>query len=166
MSSSITISLPSYNALDRFCSTNKVSRVAIIKLAFAVVLHQYFDLPDFTCSEALPQNHDDPTRFSINRTRQVQYTPELASTISLQAVLGLKDTDSSAGDDLAPLLVEHQTTTVLNGKQFASSRPAASLLFARTVAVPTEPSLSSLVAHQVSGLGMSSCSHVSLIRSP
>jgi hypothetical protein len=159
MSSSIAISLPSYPALDRFCSTNKVSRVAIIKLAFAVVLHQYFDLPDFTCSETLPQSHDNPTRFSITRTRHVQYIPELASTISLRAVLGLEDTDSSAGDDLAPLLVEHQTTTVLNGRQSASG-PAASLIFAQTVAIPTESLLSSPIAHQVSGPGISSYSHI------
>lgn len=151
MSSSIAIPLPSYTELDRFCSANKVSRVAVIKLAFAVVLHQYFDLPDFACSKALPQNHDDPTHFSITRTRHVQYIPELASIISLREGLGLRDSDLPAGDDLAPLFAEQQSIAVLNGKQFASG-PAASLIFAQTVLVPTEPLLSSLAANQVSGL--------------
>lgn len=148
MSSSIAIPFPSYTALERFCSTNKVSRVAIVKLAFAVVLHRYFDLPNFTSSESLPQNHVEPKSFSTTKTRQVHYITELASTVYLRALLDVKDTDSSAGDDLAPLLVEHQATTVLNSTHFASG-PAASLIFTQKVAAPTESLLISLVEHQV-----------------
>jgi hypothetical protein len=152
MSSSIAISVPSQNTLNGFCSTNKVSPILVVKLAFATVLHQYFDLPEFTCAEAFPKDHDDHTRYPITRSRQVQYIPELASTISIRAAFDLRETDLSSDDDLAPLLVNHTTTATLNGGLFAN-RPTASLLFAK------EASFSSLAAQHVSGLGMSSCSH-------
>lgn len=152
MSSSIAISVPSQSTLDGFCSTNSVSPISVVKLAFATVLHQYFDLPEFTCAEASPKDHDDHTRYPITRSRQVQYIPELASTISIRAAFGLRETDLSSDDDLAPLLVNHTTTATLNGGLFAN-RPTASLLFAK------EASFSSLAAQHVSGLGMSSYSH-------
>ena len=158
MSSSIAISVPSQSTLDDFCSANNVSPISVVKLAFATVLHQYFDLPEFTCAEASPKDHDDPTdhddhtRYPITRRRQVQYIPKLASTISIRAAFGLRETDLSSDDDLAPLLVNHTTTATLNGGLFAN-RPTASLLFAK------EASFSSLAAQHVSGLGMSSYSH-------
>ena len=152
MSSSIAISVPSQSTLDGFCSTNKVSPISVVKFAFATVLHQYFDLPEFTCAEASPKDHDDHTRYPITRRRQVQYIPKLASTISIRAAFGLRETDLSSDDDLAPLLVNHTTTATLNGGLFAN-RPTAILLFAK------EASFSSLAAQHVSGLGMSSYSH-------
>ena len=152
MSSSTAIRVPSQSTLDGFCSTNKVSPISVVKLAFATVLQQYFDLPEFTCAEASPKDHDDRTRYPIIRRRQVQYNPKLASTISIRAVLGLRETDQSSDDDMAPLLVNHTTTATLNGGLFAN-RPTASLLFAK------EASFASLAAQHVSGLGMSSYSH-------
>ena len=164
MSSSITISVPSQSTLDVFCSTNKVSPVSMVKLAFATVLHQYFDLAEFTCAEALPEDHDDRTRYPTTRSRQVQYVPELASTITIRAAFGLKETDLSSDDDLAPLLINHTITATLNGGLFANrlfaNRPTASLVFAKIVPTPIEALFSSLAAQRVSFLGMSSYSHI------
>jgi hypothetical protein len=145
MSSSIAFSVPSQDTLNGFCSTNKVSPISVVKLAFATVLHQYFDLPEFTCAEALPKDNDNHTHYPIAGSRQVQYSPELASTISIRAAFGRRETDKSTEDDLAPLLVNHTTTATLNGGQSAS-RLTASLLFAK------EASFSSLSAQHVSGL--------------
>jgi hypothetical protein len=158
MSSSIAISVPSQSTLDVFCSTNKVSPVSMVKLAFATVLHQYFDLPEFTCTEALPKDHDDHKRDPITRSRQVQYVPEIASTISIRAAFGLRETDLSSDDDLAPLLINHTITATLNGGLFAN-RLTASLVFAKAVLTPIEAFFSSLATQHVSGLGMSSYSH-------
>ena len=158
MSSSIAITVLSQSTLDGFCSTNKVSPISVVKLAFATVLHQYFDLPEFTCAEASPKDQDDPldhdghTRYPITRSQQVQYVPELASTVSIRAAFRLRETDRSSDDDLAPLLVNHTTTATPNGG-LVVNRPTASLLFAK------EASFSSLAARHVSGLGMSSYSH-------
>lgn len=159
MSSSIAISVLSQSTLDIFCSINKVSPVSMVKLAFATVLHQYFDLAEFTCAEALPEDHDDHTRYPITRSRQVQFVPELASTITIRAAFGLKETDLSSDDDLAPLLINHTITATLNGGLFAN-RPTASLVFAKTVPTPIETLFSSLAAQRVSFLGMSSYSHM------
>lgn len=159
MSSSVAISLPSCTELDRFCSTNNVSEAAIIKLAFAVVLHQYFDLADFTYSEAAPQSNDDLTPISIAGTRQVQYISELASTTSLRGALGLSDADSPTSDSLALLLIEHQAAAVTNGAQSAS-RPTARLVSAQTADIPVDSLFSSLVAHQVNTFEISSSSNM------
>lgn len=163
MSSSIAISVPLQSTLDVFCSTNKVPPVSMVKLAFAIVLDQYFDLPEFTCAEALPKDHDGHTRYLITRSWQLQYVPELASTISIRAAFGLTGTELSSDDDLAPLLVNHTITPTLNGGRIAN-RPTASLIFVKTVPTPVEALFSSLAAQHVSGPGMSSHSYFSLIR--
>lgn len=164
MLSSIAISVPLQRTLDDFCSTNKVSPVAVVKLAFATVLYQYFDLPQFTCAEALLKDHDDDTRYLITRSRQVQYVPELASTISLRTAFGLRETDLSSDGDFASLLVDHAITATLNGGLF-TNKPTASLVFVRTVPTPIEELFSSLAAQLVSGPGMFNYTYVSLISS-
>ena len=131
----------------------------MVKLAFATVLHQYFDLAEFTCAEALPEDHDDHTRYPITKSRQVQYVPELASTITIRAAFGLKETDLSSDDELAPLLINHTITATLNGGLLANG-PTASLVFAKIVPTPIEALFSSLAAQRVSFLGMSSYSHI------
>ncbi|KAK0729895.1 hypothetical protein B0H67DRAFT_651460 [Lasiosphaeris hirsuta] len=155
MSSSIAISVPLQSTLDVFCSTNKVSPVSMVKLAFATVLHQYLDLAEFTYAEVLPKDHHDHTRgYLITRSRQVQYVPELASSISIRAAfrLGEGDRGLSSDDDLAPLLVDHTITATLNGGRFAN-RPTASLVFVKTVSTPIEALFPSLAA-QHNGLGL------------
>ncbi|KAI9037666.1 uncharacterized protein KD926_000082 [Aspergillus affinis] len=152
MSSSIAISVPLQNTLGVFCSTNKDSPVSMVKLAFAIVLDQYFDLPEFTCAEALPKDHDDQTHYLITRSWQVQYAPELASTISIRAAFGLRGPDLSSDDSLAPLLVNHTVTATLNGGRIAN-RPTVSLVFVETVPTLTEALFSSLAA-QHNGLGL------------
>jgi hypothetical protein len=153
MSSLIDISVPSQSTLGVFCSTNKVSPVSVVKLAFATVLHQYFDLHEFTCTEAVPKDHDDRLRDPITRSRQVKYVPELASTISIRAAFNLRETHLLSEDDLAPLLVNHTITATLNGGLFAN-RPTASLIFAKAVPTGIEAVYSSLDAQHVSGLGI------------
>lgn len=152
MSSSISISVLSQNTLNDFCSTNKVSSKSVVKLAIAIVLHQYFDLPEFTCAEALSEDDNDHTRYPPTRSSQMQYAPELASTISIRGAFGLKETEPPSDNDLAPLLVNHTTTAPL------ISGLTASLLFAR------KASFSSLAAQQVSSLGHQAI-YISLIMS-
>ncbi|KAH7115261.1 hypothetical protein B0J11DRAFT_618836 [Dendryphion nanum] len=152
MSSLIAISMPSQSTLDAFCSTNKVPPGSMVKLAFATVLHQYFDLPEFTCAEALLKDHDDHTHYLITKSQQMQYVPELASTTSIRTALSLGGTDPSSDKDLAPLLVNNTTTTTLNGRLFAN-RPTASLVFVKTFPTPIETLFSSLSA-QHNGMGL------------
>lgn len=88
----------------------------------------------------------------------MQYVLELASTISIRAAFGLRETGLLSDDDLAPLLVNHTITATLNGGLFAN-RPTASLVFAKTVPTLMGALFSSLAAQHVSSLGISSYSH-------
>jgi hypothetical protein len=151
MSSLITVPIPSQSILNGFCSNNKVSLRSVVKLGFAAVLHQYFDLPEFTCAVALLEDHDDHTRYPITRSQRVRYVPDLASTISIYAALGGRETDALSNDDMAPLLVYHTTTVTLNGGIFAN-KPQANLFFAK------EASFSKLAAKNVGAFGLLSYS--------
>ncbi|ETS78885.1 hypothetical protein PFICI_08738 [Pestalotiopsis fici W106-1] len=152
MSSSIAIPAPSQSTLNVFCSTNKVSRVSVAKLAFATALHQYFDLHEFSCAEALPKYHDDRAHDPISGSRQVRYDSELASTTSIRTAFGLEKADLLSDDSLAPLLVNHTISTTRNGERVTNS-PTAGLVFAKKVPALTAASPSShSTQHNVSSL--------------
>ncbi|KAI1866903.1 hypothetical protein JX265_007479 [Neoarthrinium moseri] len=155
MPSSIAITVPSKSTLDVFCSTNKVSPASIVKLAFATVVHRYFDLPEFTCAEVLSKDHDDHTRDTIIRSRQVHYVPELASTTSIRAAFSLRETDLPSDNDLAPLLVNLALAATPNGGLLAN-KPTASLVLTKIVFTPMEALCSSLAA-QKNGQGLVVC---------
>ncbi|KAI0182334.1 hypothetical protein EV127DRAFT_492848 [Xylaria flabelliformis] len=137
MSSSSAISVPlERNTLDDFCSANKVSRVSMVELGFAVVLHQYFDFSEFTRAEAALTNHGDDTRYLITKSQRVQYTSELASTTSIRAAFGLGETVSLSAESL-PLLVRRTESATQNGGELINS-PTASLVFVNTVQTSIE----------------------------
>lgn len=159
MTSSIAISMPFQETLDVFCTTNKVLPVTVAKLGFAAVLHQYFDLPEFTCAEAFPKDLDDHTRYSIIQSRQVQYSSELASSTSIRAAIDPRGTDLSPNHDLAPLLVDYLVSERVNGEQ-SSNRLTASLVIVKSFTTPIEGLLSSTATRHVSSPGWHS-SHTS-----
>lgn len=152
MSSSTAIPVPlDKTALEAFCSTNdNVSPTSLVKLAFATVLHHYFDLAEFTCIEATAKDHDGRdqghTGYLITGSRQVRYVPELASTVSIREALR----------NSAPVLVDGAATqagtATVNGGQVKNKRPTASLVLIKTIRTPAEALFSSLSAQLVSDL--------------
>lgn len=132
----------------------------MVKLAFATVLYQYFDISEFTCADAIAKDHDDRKRFLMAKSRQVQYMPELASRTSIRTAFGVGEVDRSSDDDLAPLLVNRTGDTSLEDGLVAN-RLRAGLVFVRTNPTTDQTVFSSLDAQQVSGLGLFVHTHTS-----
>jgi hypothetical protein len=123
--SSVVVSVPFRSRLDAFCSANKVSPLSIAKLAFAIVLHQYFDLSEFTCVETPSNDHDDHKIYPIDEGRQIQFHPELASTTTIRAALHLGELDLPSDGDLTPLLVNQAATANLDDALFVKNLKAS-----------------------------------------
>jgi hypothetical protein len=152
MSSSIVISIPSQSGLHAFCSTNNVSPVSIAKLAFATVLHQYFDVSKFTCVEGRSNDCDDHTLYPITRRQQIKYDSGLASTATIRAALHVRETDLPSDDNVTPLLIEDAAT----GDTLVTKNLNAGLVFVKRVTSAIEASSSSSAAALVSDLRKSS----------
>ncbi|KAK6087109.1 non-ribosomal peptide synthetase [Seiridium cupressi] len=152
MSSSIAIPMAPQSTLEVFCSTHQVPPGSVLKLVFATLLHQYFDLHEFTfAAEHIEADHKhthDPT----TRSQQVKYASELASTTSIRAAFHLGETGLLSDDDLAPLLVNHTTTATQNGGLHAN-RLTAGLIFANKPD-PTAATLTCSLDSQHNGLGL------------
>jgi hypothetical protein len=143
MTSLATIALPSQNELDLFCSINKTSRVSVAKLAFATVLHQFFDLTEFTYAEALPNDHDDNTHYLTTGSQKVQYASDIASTTSICTALGVGKPLRSSDDDSPPLLANHTKNTTPNDQVDANGL-SAGLVLTRTTYTTEEKLYSSI----------------------
>lgn len=142
----IPVPIQKKRVLEAFCSTNgNVSSTSLVKLAFATVLYQYFDVTDFTCLEAVPDDHR--VGYQITGNRQVRYAPEVASTVAIRDVL-------SGG--LEPLLIDgtaRNDATAINGGRVNNNnnkRPRASLVLVKAMSMSADALVSSLSAELVS----------------
>ncbi|KZM25032.1 uncharacterized protein EKO05_0006126 [Ascochyta rabiei] len=152
MSSSIVISIPLQSKLHAFCSTNNVSPVSIAKLAFATVLHQYFDASTFTCFEGRSNDCDEHTLYPIAKGQQVKYNSGLASTATIRAALHFGETHQPSDDNITPLLIQDAATATLSDT-FVTKNLNAGLVFAKGATSALEASSSSSAA-ALNGLGL------------
>lgn len=128
MALSEAIPVTSQSTLAAFCSNYQVPPRSVLKLVFATLLHQYFDLHEFTFAAEHLEAHHEHTCDPTTRDQQVRYASELASTTSIRAAFHLGETDLPSDADLAPLLVNHTTTATQNGGLHAN-RLTAGLVF-------------------------------------
>ncbi|KAK6197012.1 hypothetical protein LQW54_010974 [Pestalotiopsis sp. IQ-011] len=151
MSSSIAIPMAPQSTLEVFCSTHQVPPRSVPKLVFAILLHQYFDLHEFTFTARHPDAHHEHTRDPTSKGQQMRYASELASTTSIRAAFHLGEAELQSNDDLAPLLVNDTTAAMRNGGPQAN-RLTAGFILANKAASPAAASTSSLASRH-NGLG-------------
>lgn len=128
MAPSEVIPVTSQSTLEVFCSTYQVPPRSVLKLVFAILLHQYFDLHEFTLTAGHLDAHLEQTCDATSKDQQVRYASEFASTTSIRAAFHLGETDLPSDDDLAPLLVNHTTTATQNGGLHAKGLTAGLVL--------------------------------------
>lgn len=149
MSSSFAIAMPSEHIIKEFCATNNVPSARIAKLAFAIVLHQYFDHSEFLCSDLPQTENDNGARAGAAKRQRVEYFPELACTTSIRTALSFKEANSPLENHSKTLLFNHQNTTSLeNGP--STNGQLANLIISKTGISSIDPSIPTISQDHVS----------------